>query len=322
MVGDSLGQPPRIHDDDLFESPFSHRTSIQNSPGWPSVKSLSPYSSIRTLNGPDDEEDRDILSLANFSHADSDRSSMLTVRTLTSLVNSHPGTPRAREHMHSNSLKQGVHSSGGTNYSTGGHSVQPRSNFPLPGGHPIANESSSRPTLPPAILPSAHIHQRPHPNPHQLTTSIHQQSSTAPRPPSTAFALPQPTRRSQLSQSPRPGLPEIVTSVQELRPTFSPAITRTPNHYPHLVPSPRVASWDETTGRNSTVVSALANSIPRAHEHMDSKSLEQGVHAHEFGHSHSHSHSHRYTCSPAQACITQCTGSGSSRARRQGVPGK
>src|SRR6267378_3468610 len=83
-------------------------TSIQNSPDWPSVKSLSPYPSIRTLNGPDDGEDssEDILSLANFSFADSDRSSVLTVR-LTSPINSRSSTPRAREHMHSNSLKQG-----------------------------------------------------------------------------------------------------------------------------------------------------------------------------------------------------------------------
>ncbi len=109
MVGDSLGQLPRSHNDDLFESPFSYLTSIQNSPDWPSVKLLSPYPSIRTLNGPDDEEDsEDILSLANFSYADSDRSSLLTVRTLTSPVDSRPSTPRAREHTHTNSLEQGV----------------------------------------------------------------------------------------------------------------------------------------------------------------------------------------------------------------------
>ncbi len=108
MVGDSLGQPLHNGNDDLFETPLSHRTSIQNSPDWPSVKSLSPYPSIRTLNGPDDGEDssEDILSLADFSIADSDRSSVLTVR-LTSPINSRSSTPRAREHMHSNSLKQG-----------------------------------------------------------------------------------------------------------------------------------------------------------------------------------------------------------------------
>ncbi|SRR6266404_1823535 len=110
MVGNSLGQPHRNDNDDLLESPLSDRTSIQNSPGWPSVRSLSPYPSIRTLNGPDDEEDsEDIVSLSNFSHADSDRSSVFTIRDLTTPLNSRPSTPRAREHMHSDSLEQGVH---------------------------------------------------------------------------------------------------------------------------------------------------------------------------------------------------------------------
>ncbi|SRR6266404_8471115 len=110
MVGNSLGQPPRNDDDDLFESPLSDRTSIQNSPGWPSVMSLSPYPSILTLNGPDDEEDsEDTMSLTNFSFVDSDRSSVFTICDLTTPLNSCPNTPRAREHMYSNSLKQGVH---------------------------------------------------------------------------------------------------------------------------------------------------------------------------------------------------------------------
>ncbi|SRR6266404_4518221 len=106
MVSDLLGQSP--HDDNDHLSLLSYCTSIQNSLDWPSVRSLSPYPSVQTLNGPNDEEDNeDILSLANF--VDLDRSSVLMVCTLTLPVNSCSSTLHACEHMHIYSLEQGVH---------------------------------------------------------------------------------------------------------------------------------------------------------------------------------------------------------------------
>ncbi|KAH9040530.1 hypothetical protein EDB84DRAFT_998554 [Lactarius hengduanensis] len=134
---------------------------------------------------------------------------------------------------------------------------------------PSANEAGSRPTLPPATVFSAHIRQRSNPNPHQPTTPTHTQPSTAPGSQSSTAPVPsQPThgtqslQRSHFLVAPtpqRPGLPESFKSVQQLRPTFSPAIVRTPNHYRHdsqpMVPSPRVAPWEE----GSAGLSASAN---------------------------------------------------------------
>ena len=83
----------------------------------------------------------------------------------------------------------------------------------------------------------------------------------------------QPTTSAQASQRShglaaptpqRPGRTESYTSVKQLRPTFSPAIVRTPNHYHHdshpVVPSPRVAPWeDANSNTNSGGVSTSAN---------------------------------------------------------------
>jgi hypothetical protein len=62
----------------------------------------------------------------------------------------------------------------------------------------------------------------------------------------------------------RPGRSESYTSVKQLRPTFSPAIVRTPNHYRFdsqpVVPSPRVAPWDDPNSNTSSAgVSTSAN---------------------------------------------------------------
>ncbi|KAI9444259.1 hypothetical protein H4582DRAFT_1076889 [Lactarius indigo] len=154
----------------------------------------------------------------------------------------------------------------GTGYPAQGHAY-----FSVPGDQqhhhpqqqqqqqPSANEAGSRPTLPPATVFSAHIRQRSNPNPHQSTTPTHTQPSTAPGSQSSTAPVPsQPPHGSQRSHHfvaaptpQRPGLPESFKSVQQLRPTFSPAIVRTPNHYRHdsqpVVPSPRVAPWDEAS---------------------------------------------------------------------------
>jgi hypothetical protein len=58
----------------------------------------------------------------------------------------------------------------------------------------------------------------------------------------------------------RPGQSESFTSVKQLRPTFSPAIVRTPNHYHPVVPSPRIAPWEEAnSGGNSAGITTSAN---------------------------------------------------------------
>jgi hypothetical protein len=160
---------------------------------------------------------------------------------------------------------------GSTGYPAQGHAY-----FSVPGDHhhhhqqpQSATEASSRPTLPPPTVFSAHIRQRSNPNPHPSTTSTHTQPSTAAGSQST-FSIPsQPIHGSQRSHHlvaptpQRPGLPESFRTVQQLRPTFSPAIVRTPNHYRHdsqpMVPSPRVPAWDESSGQNSAGVSVSAN---------------------------------------------------------------
>jgi hypothetical protein len=138
--------------------------------------------------------------------------------------------------------------------------------------------SGSRPILPPTTVYSAHVRQ--HSNPHQ--TATHHQPSATP----TTSSLPsqhtpgaQALQRSHGIAAPtpqRPGQPESYTSVGQLRPTFSPAIVRTPNHYRHdsqpVVPSPRVAPWDEVnpngnsagapTSANKHLSGALQGMVP------------------------------------------------------------
>ena len=102
-----------VGDDGDRLSLSSYRTSIQNSPDWPSVKSLPLCLPTLNSNGPDDEQDdENDLSLANFSYADSlDRSSVITADTLTLSIDSRPSTPRASQHTYSNSLELDVHGS-------------------------------------------------------------------------------------------------------------------------------------------------------------------------------------------------------------------
>ena len=158
-----------------------------------------------------------------------------------------------------------------------GHPAQGHAYFSIPGEQQhhhhqqpqSATEAGSRPTLPPPTVFSAHIRQRSNPNPHHSTTSTHTQPSTTAASQSTSSVPSQPVHASQRSHHlvaptpQRPGLPESFRTVQQLRPTFSPAIVRTPNHYRHdsqpMVPSPRVAAWDESGGPNSAGVSVSAN---------------------------------------------------------------
>jgi hypothetical protein len=92
-------QPPQSSpdDNDDLSSLYSH-PSIQNSSGgWPSVKSYSPGSSVRTLNQSDDGTYRDDISLANYSNEDldpSDRDSVFTVDLSASPSITPPRTPR------------------------------------------------------------------------------------------------------------------------------------------------------------------------------------------------------------------------------------
>ncbi|KAF8263331.1 hypothetical protein EI94DRAFT_1741178 [Lactarius quietus] len=94
------GQPPHDDNDDL-SSLFS-RTSIQNSPDWPSVRLPSPGPSIRTLNQSDDGNyPDDLSSLANFSCEDlgsSDRGSVFSANISTSPSSSRPSTPSGSSH--------------------------------------------------------------------------------------------------------------------------------------------------------------------------------------------------------------------------------
>ena len=140
---------------------------------------------------------------------------------------------------------------------------------------PSANAGSgSRPILPPATTFSAHIRQQS--NPQQTASATHHQPAAAAAAGSqpTASTHPsQPTSGAQASQRShglaaptpqRPSRTESYTSVKQLRTTFSPAIVRTPNHYRHdsqpVVPSPRVAPWDEANPNpNSAGVSTSAN---------------------------------------------------------------
>jgi hypothetical protein len=94
-------QPPQDDDDDL-SSLFS-RTSIQNSPHWPSVRLPSPGPSVRTLNESDaGNYSDDLSSLANFScdslDSFSDRGSVFTANISTSPSSSRPRTPSSSSH--------------------------------------------------------------------------------------------------------------------------------------------------------------------------------------------------------------------------------
>ena len=128
--------------------------------------------------------------------------------------------------------------------------------------------SSSRPVLPPPAVYSTHVRQQSN-NPPQTTTATHHHHPSAAPAPHPATSLPsQPTaqaiQRSHTLAAPtpqRPGQAESFTSVKQLRPTFSPNIVRTPNHYrqdSHPVPSPRVTTWDEANS-NSAGASTSAN---------------------------------------------------------------
>jgi hypothetical protein len=96
MAGYPQRQPPQDDDDDL-SSLFS-RTSIQNSPHWPSIRLPSPGPSVRTLNESDaGNYSDDLSSLANFSCEDLDsildRGSVFTANISRSPSSSCPSTP-------------------------------------------------------------------------------------------------------------------------------------------------------------------------------------------------------------------------------------
>ena len=148
--------------------------------------------------------------------------------------------------------------------------------------------SGSRPIPPPATTHSAHIRQRS--NPQQTATATHHQPPTAAAAgsqPTTSTHPSQPTTSAQISQRgrglaaptpQRPGRREEYTSVKQLRTTFSPAIVRTPNHYRHdsppVVPSPRVAPWDDvspnagvSTSANKHLSGAMQGMVPSPRVH-------------------------------------------------------
>ena len=166
---------------------------------------------------------------------------------------------------------------GGTGYP--GHGLPSHAYFSVPADQQQQQQqqqpsaatagSGSRLTLPPPVVYSAHVRQQS--NPHQTATTTHHQPSAAPgsqRPtslPSQPTAPPMQRSHTLAAPTPqRPGLPESFRSAGQLRPTFSPAIVRTPNHYRHdsqpVVPSPRVTLWDEANGNsNGAGVSISAN---------------------------------------------------------------
>ena len=107
MAGYPQRQPPQNDDDD--RSSLFSRTSIQNSPHWPSVRLPSPGPSVRTLNESDAGSYLDDLSsLANFSCDDldffSDRGSVLTANITGSPSSSRPSTPSSSSHEQSQPL--------------------------------------------------------------------------------------------------------------------------------------------------------------------------------------------------------------------------
>ena len=157
---------------------------------------------------------------------------------------------------------------------------------------PSATEAG-RPPLPPAAVYSAHVRQQSNNPPQTTSTSTHHhhhQSSAAPgqQPAMSLPSQPNPSaqaaQRSHTLPAPipqRPGLPESFTSIRQLRPTFSPNIVRTPNHYRQdthpVVPSPRVSTWDEvnsssnnagaSTSANKHLSGALQSVVPSPRVH-------------------------------------------------------
>ncbi|KAI0264734.1 hypothetical protein BC834DRAFT_970664 [Gloeopeniophorella convolvens] len=176
--------------------------------------------------------------------------------------------------------------------------VPPPAYFAIPGeplpqpssssSQPSSGDSNRRPVLPPAAVFSTHIRQQSNPQQSQQQTSSgfsshSNTSSVTPtssrfqsQPASTSTSLSsagsQALQRSHTLAAPtpqRPGLPESFTSVKQLRPTFSPAIVRTPNHYRTdrsnnhdsyaVVPSPHVTAYGAAGGSGSAGTTTSAN---------------------------------------------------------------
>src|SRR6266404_9306096 len=100
-------------------------------------------------------------------------------------------------------------------------------------------------------------------NPHPSTTSGSRSTASALKVVSAPSQHTNGSQRGHFLPTPqRPGLPESLTPVRQLRPTFTPAIVRTPDHYDSqpVVPSPRVTTWDITSDHNSTGVSPVVPS--------------------------------------------------------------
>jgi len=141
--------------------------------------------------------------------------------------------------------------------------------------------SSSRPVLPPPAVYSTHVRQQSN-NPPQTTTATHHHHPSAAPASHPATSLPsqpsaQAIQRSHTLAAPtpqRPGQPESFTSVKQLRPTFSPNIVRTPNHYRQdshsVIPSPRVSTWDEANSHS-------AGASTSANKHLSGAMQSGGV---------------------------------------------
>lgn len=92
MVGHSQSQHPHDDNDDL--SSLNSYPSIQNSPDWPSVRSLSPGET--TLNESNNGTYRDdISSLVNFSCDDPESSDRGSVSTVTANISTSPSNSRS-----------------------------------------------------------------------------------------------------------------------------------------------------------------------------------------------------------------------------------
>ncbi|KAH9974019.1 hypothetical protein BGW80DRAFT_1304835 [Lactifluus volemus] len=160
----------------------------------------------------------------------------------------------------------------GTGYPAQGHGHPPHAYFSVPADRQqaISNDAgpSSRPTLPPPAVFSAHVRQQS--NPHQSTHSQPSASNLPSLPTPSAQALQRSRSHMVIAPTPqRPGQPESFTEVKQLRPTFSPAIVRTPNHYHFrhdssqpVVPSPLVAPWEDGSAGVSTSANAHLSAPP------------------------------------------------------------
>ena len=107
MAGYTRCHPPQDVDVqvDVDLSSLFSRTSIQNSPHWPSIRMPSRDPSILTLNESDvgnypDQDHDDFSSLANVSYEDSfsDSGSVLTANISRSSSSSRPSTPSIGSH--------------------------------------------------------------------------------------------------------------------------------------------------------------------------------------------------------------------------------